>query len=77
VKRGDVAGASFTFRVPDGGDHWVSPTWRELTDLDLFEAGPVVTPAYTETAVGLRDTRPRHVAPTDVLRMKLHLARKR
>ncbi len=52
VRRGDLNGASFAFRCAAGGDHWTSPYDRELVDLDLYEAGPVVTPAYVAGRLG-------------------------
>jgi uncharacterized protein len=53
VQRGDVRGASFSFAVRKGGEHWDGNT-RELRDLFLYECGPVVAPAYAATSVGLR-----------------------
>src|SRR4051812_8625763 len=40
VSRGDVSGASFSFNVNKGGDRW-SDNVRELTDVTVFELGPV------------------------------------
>jgi HK97 family phage prohead protease len=51
--RGDLLGASFTFTVPEKGESWASDT-RELTDIDLYELGPVVLPAYQTTKLGMR-----------------------
>jgi HK97 family phage prohead protease len=51
--RGDLLGASFTFTVPKEGESWASNT-RELKDLDLYELGPVVLPAYKDTKIGMR-----------------------
>jgi len=55
VKRGDVSGASFGFRVKDadwetkdGKDH------RTLRSVELFDVGPVTFPAYPDTAVAVR-----------------------
>lgn len=62
VARGDVRGASFSFSVRKGGEHWDGNT-RELRDLFLYECGPVVLPAYGATSVGLRSK--------DFLRKKL------
>lgn len=56
VRRGDVAGSSFAFRV-------TSETWadgpdgvrvREVQGVDLVDVGPVVSPAYAATSTGLR-----------------------
>lgn len=52
VKRGDVTGSSFMFRVvdqewleEDGGDRKV----RQIKDVELFDTGPVTFPAYEAT----------------------------
>ncbi len=41
VERGDVAGASFAFTVPKGGDRWTfakdGPAKRELLDVNLLD----------------------------------------
>jgi hypothetical protein len=44
---------SFRFRPADGGEQWDGET-RTLTDVDLFELGPVVFPAYSGTEVSVR-----------------------
>jgi HK97 family phage prohead protease len=55
LKRGDLSGSSFSF-IPmvetwrDEGDL----TYRELTDVDLFDVGPVTFPAYSGTSAALR-----------------------
>ncbi|MFO7537609.1 MAG: HK97 family phage prohead protease [Chloroflexota bacterium] len=58
IRRGDVSGASFDFRVRGKeGDHWWEEegwTLRELRDVDLREVGPVTYPAYTGTDVQVR-----------------------
>lgn len=78
ARRGDLVGASFLFGCGSGGDRWTSPTYRELVDVDLFEAGPVVTPAYAATSLALRSKAA--AAPTgtplDVLRRRLALVLK-
>ncbi len=53
VQRGDLKGASFTFTPRANGEKWNGNN-RELTDLYLYELGPVAMPAYRETSVGLR-----------------------
>jgi HK97 family phage prohead protease len=53
VQRGDLKGASFTFRVRPGGERWADST-RELTGVDVYELGPVVAAAYPSTSLGLR-----------------------
>ena len=74
IKRGDVTGASFSFRTiddkwetRDGKDH------RTLLKVKLFDVGPVSFPAYPDTAVGVRNleiamrsleaTKPKPVDP--------------
>lgn len=53
VQRGDLSGCSFTFTTRSGGEKW-SGSNRELVDLNLFELGPVVMPAYPSSTVGMR-----------------------
>jgi uncharacterized protein len=57
VRRGDIDGCSFSFRVPPGGDKW-SGDLRTLTDVDLSDVGPVTYPAYPATSVGARSLWP-------------------
>lgn len=59
VKRGDIDGTSFGFRVKD--DKWTevehegkSIMKRTLTDIDLFEISPTPNPAYEESSVDCR-----------------------
>ncbi|MBH1979403.1 MAG: HK97 family phage prohead protease [Comamonadaceae bacterium] len=61
VDRGDVAGCSFGFRVPDGGDRWEqrgAQVVRELLAVDLHEVTLTSDPAYQDTTVAMR-SRPR------------------
>ncbi len=60
LRRGDVAGSSFTFRVNDGGqrvhperDAETGLPIREITGMDVFELGPVLNPAYPTTDASL------------------------
>ncbi|WP_051819363.1 HK97 family phage prohead protease [Streptomyces sp. NRRL S-920] len=60
LKRGDVRGSSFTFRVNDGGqrvhddlDEESGLPIREITSMDVMELGPVLNPAYPTTDAGL------------------------
>ncbi|OKH99990.1 hypothetical protein A6A06_23510 [Streptomyces sp. CB02923] len=60
LRRGDVRGSSFTFRVNDGGqrvhdelDEETGLPVREITSMDVLELGPVLTPAYPTTDAGL------------------------
>ncbi|QAY26929.1 capsid maturation protease [Streptomyces phage Shawty] len=62
LKRGDLQGSSFTFRVLDGGqrradddDPETGLPVREITAMDVIEVGPVVNPAYPTTQAALRD----------------------
>jgi HK97 family phage prohead protease len=60
IRRGDLSGCSFAFantraeweEVSEEGKDtiWV----RKITDLDLYDVGPVTYPAYEATEVGLR-----------------------
>lgn len=57
IKRGDMDGQSFAFVVT--GEKWVAGENEELdlriiTDVELWDVGPVTYPAYDETTVGLR-----------------------
>jgi uncharacterized protein len=58
VERGDVAGASFAFTVPKGGDRWTfakdGPAKRELLDVNLLDVTITAMPAYPDTEVALR-----------------------
>ena len=79
VKRGDVAGCSFSFEMSrDPNDE----TWQEQTDPDdrsksflcrtlktiksVFDVGPVVFPAYASTSVAARSALHAGVIVTDV-----------
>lgn len=60
LKRGDVKGSSFTFRVGRGGQHRAGTDAetglpvREITEMDVAELGPVLNPAYPTTDAALR-----------------------
>lgn len=57
VKRGDVSGCSFGFRVAPRGDAWGSSggkPLRELRNVDLREITITANPAYPDTSVALR-----------------------
>ena len=55
VRRGDVGGCSFAFRVPPGGDHWSAKDRRELRAVELVEISIVLAwPAYAGTTVAAR-----------------------
>jgi len=55
IRDGAIQGMSFRFRVVD--EKWVrgkNGPERTITETELFEAGPVVFPAYEKTSVGVR-----------------------
>ena len=57
VRRGDVSGCSFGFRVKQGGDRWEirsGVSVRTLLDVDLAEITLTADPAYTDTEIALR-----------------------
>lgn len=61
IQRRDLTGSSFSFlpakdgqRFIDGDFNGEKVAFRELTDLDIFDTGPVSMPAYTATSAGLR-----------------------
>jgi HK97 family phage prohead protease len=69
VQRGDVAGCSFGFVVPPGGDRWERRTdkpLRELRTVELREVTITSTPAYADTTVAVRSLP---VAEADALRI--------
>jgi HK97 family phage prohead protease len=53
IKSGAISGMSFRFKPAEGGEQWDGDQ-RTLTDVDLFELGPVVFPAYSGTEVSVR-----------------------
>ena len=65
IRDGGVTGMSFRFRVVS--DQWESrddTDYRTITEVELYEAGPVVHPAYESTSVGVR-SRQTALALTD------------
>ncbi|WP_326999035.1 HK97 family phage prohead protease [Comamonas testosteroni] len=57
VKRGDVAGCSFGFRIAPNGDKWAQRSGvaiRTLIDVDLAEITLTADPAYRDTEIALR-----------------------
>ena len=57
VKSGAIDGMSFRFAPREGGDQWdysTLPATRTLTDVNVFELGPVLYPAYDGTQVSIR-----------------------
>ena len=75
IKRGDVCGSSFAFTVADGGDTWTPEgkgTLRTITKIGrLYDASPVVNPAYADTTVtarGMPQDTPEHPSVTNARR---------
>ena len=58
LRRKNVKGSSFAFRVLDAGENWYRDdkgmTVREITAAELFELGPVTNPAYLPTTAAVR-----------------------
>lgn len=58
ARRGDLNGSSFTFSTTSSGSEWSTDDngvrVRTLTEVRLFELGPVVSPAYLDTSVAAR-----------------------
>lgn len=55
IRDGAITGMSFRFRVIN--ENWkqrASLPLRTITEVALYEAGPVVFPAYSQTSVGVR-----------------------
>ncbi|HEY1598909.1 MAG TPA: HK97 family phage prohead protease [Pirellulales bacterium] len=62
IRRGDVTGCSFGFRVPRKGDSWRlmdGERIREIHDADIFELSICAFPAYQRTEVGIRMASPQ------------------
>jgi uncharacterized protein len=67
IRDGAISGMSFRFSIPEGGETWErrdGVDYRTVTSVNLFEAGPVVFPAYESTTVGVR-SRQTALALTD------------
>lgn len=58
ISGGAIDGMSFRFKVPANGDTWTrrdgDVELRTIREVELFELGPVVFPAYEATTVGVR-----------------------
>lgn len=61
LERRNVKGSSFTFMVPPGGDkRWEGKDGvfhREISELILYEIGPVTDPAFVSTTASVRSAR--------------------
>jgi HK97 family phage prohead protease len=67
IRDGAISGMSFRFSIHEGGEKWErrdGVDYRTITNIQLFEAGPVVFPAYESTSVGVR-SRQTALALTD------------
>lgn len=79
IERGDVTGCSFAFEVRPGGSQWAEDdegrTIRTLSNVRLYDVGPVVFPAYAATDVALREMRAFQAAkaPNPSYRNRLHV----
>jgi HK97 family phage prohead protease len=66
IARGDISGNSFAFTVAAGGDTYRTEggrMHRTITEAAvLFDVGPVVYPAYTDTVVSVRSIRAARAA---------------
>lgn len=71
IKRGDIDGCSFGFRVmkqswrEEKSKDGKMVQYREIEDVDLFDVGPVTFPAYPQTSVDARSLWPEGI-PADV-----------
>ena len=55
LKRGDLRGSSFSFKVVrEEFERAGNVVIRKIQDVDLFDTGPVSQPAYSATAAGVR-----------------------
>jgi uncharacterized protein len=55
IRRGDVQGCSFAFRVTEQVWRTVGVIdYREIMAVELYDVGPVTFPAYEATSVGVR-----------------------
>jgi HK97 family phage prohead protease len=57
VKRGDISGMSFAFKVPKGGEAWARSAGvrtRTLKEVRLVDISPCTFPAYPGTEVSMR-----------------------
>lgn len=55
ARSGTIAGASFAFRVPPGGDVWsATRDRRELVRVELIEVSAVTQPAYADATISAR-----------------------
>lgn len=60
ARAGVVSGASFAFRVPDGGERWPTRDKRDLIRVNLLEVSAVTVPAYAGAVVSARALQHAH-----------------
>ena len=69
IRRKDVRGASFAFQIVGDGEDVRKEDGkyiRELRSIRVFEAGPVVNPAYEATSVDMRAVEAARSVPTRI-----------
>jgi len=66
AERGDINGSSFSFQVVGGGQTWGFTEddfpLRTLTEIKLYDVGPVTFPAYLDAESGIRSDMARAAA---------------
>lgn len=81
IRRRDVTGMSFAFRLMPDGDDWdfkTDPPTRMVTDMLIREVSVVTFPAYPSTEVAMRSLAARRAsAGFTVERMRQRLAQQR
>jgi len=76
VERRDVAGASFAFTIPKGGDHWTEVNGkphRSLLDVSLHEITITSVPAYPDTTVAKRNLQQHVYVPVRLAHAQRYL----
>jgi HK97 family phage prohead protease len=75
VKRGDITGCSFSFRLATDGAEWdfdgASPLRSVKDILELYDVGPVTHPAYKATSVDARSFQAALEAHQNALQAEL------
>jgi hypothetical protein len=74
IRRGDIKGTSFSFRVAQGGEKWQrrldGTLLRTITKFDkIGDISPVYDPAYADTSVALRHLKTSTIE-TEVIEVK-------
>ncbi len=74
IKRGDINGSSFSFRIAKDGDEWeeddeTGVQLRTLNEISfVLDVGPVTFPAYPDTTAALRSLEQKRAVSTPLLR---------